>query len=679
MGNGTIIMTNEYLVENLLRPKFEIYTVVVSGAAILFAIYLPETLMLSGTTKWAFIAVFAYVSISRSRQAYYVWRYQKNIKTLKKYTLKSTKIPKSKHGLFIGKGFLWTEKHTTRLYHAIQSGAEDYVMHSKFWHWIRSKEFEWSENPVLRRFIQLVTLDIPFNPYRKLPDVGGNPLLHGVGAIDEKPQFIPSSGRPGHMVVYGTTRVGKSRLAETLITQDIYDSSKCVIVFDPKGDADLLKRMYVEAERNNKIDDFYVFNLGDPENSCRYSAIGNFGRITEIPSRVTGGLPDSGDSAAFKEFAWLFVNLIAVMCYKMGYKVTYKSIRDNLSDLPEITLKYCEKVIIDSGNESALASLSSGFDSQKPNKKYINSLLIYISDNHLSDDIVKSLQVAMSFGNEYYSKLTIQVMPLLDKLVTGKVGELISPDFANKNDKRKILDWPSIIRRGGIVYFGLDALSEPEVAKVVGEAAFADLTSYAGHIFKHGTFTGMPEEAPRKTVCIHGDEFNDLLGPRFVPLVNKSGGAGYWLTLYTQTDSDIAIGMGSDRGAGQIKGNIGQTIMLRVQDEDTARVLTSKLPKVNVNTIMAVSGVNDSVGQDIVGFQSRNEDRISTEKVDMISPSDIVSLPIGQAFVLSNGNRLSKIRIPLPSKCDDDELPNDLREMMSLMREKYQSNTIWSY
>jgi type IV secretory pathway VirB4 component len=52
--------------------------------------------------------------------------------------------------------------------------------------------------------------------------------------------------RVGHTLVLGTTRVGKTRLAEILITQDIRRGD-VVSVFDPKGDADLLRRVYAEA------------------------------------------------------------------------------------------------------------------------------------------------------------------------------------------------------------------------------------------------------------------------------------------------------------------------------------------------------------------------------------------------------------------------------------------------
>ncbi|MGV8397521.1 type IV conjugative transfer system coupling protein TraD, partial [Pseudomonas aeruginosa] len=74
----------------------------------------------------------------------------------------------------------------------------------------------------------------------------------------------------------GTTRVGKTRLAELFITQDIRrkvrGEHEVVIVFDPKGDADLLKRMYVEAKRAGREGEFYVFPLGWPDISARYNA-----------------------------------------------------------------------------------------------------------------------------------------------------------------------------------------------------------------------------------------------------------------------------------------------------------------------------------------------------------------------------------------------------------------------
>ncbi len=75
-------------------------------------------------------------------------------------------------------------------------------------------------NPVFRRFAGFCKKDSWLNPVRPLPPVGGNPVLHGVEP-DEVNVTMDLRERVGHMLVLGTTRVGKTRLAEVLITQDI--------------------------------------------------------------------------------------------------------------------------------------------------------------------------------------------------------------------------------------------------------------------------------------------------------------------------------------------------------------------------------------------------------------------------------------------------------------------------
>jgi hypothetical protein len=36
-------------------------------------------------------------------------------------------------------------------------------------------------------------------------------------------------------------------------------------------------------------------------------------------------------------------------------------------------------------------------------------------------------------------------------------------------------------------------------------------------------------------INVHADEFNELMGDEFIPMVNKGGGAGVQVTAYTQT------------------------------------------------------------------------------------------------------------------------------------------------
>ncbi|MBM2962371.1 conjugative coupling factor TraD, PFGI-1 class, partial [Escherichia coli] len=83
-------------------------------------------------------------------------------------------------------------------------------------------------------------------------------------------------------------------------------------------------------------------------------------------------------------------------------------------------------------------------------------------------------------------------------------------------------DWEQVIRKKAVVYIGLDALSDSVVASAVGNSMFADLVSVAGHIYKHGMHAGLPGKGEGKNVVnLHCDEFNELMGDEFIPLINK--------------------------------------------------------------------------------------------------------------------------------------------------------------
>jgi conjugal transfer pilus assembly protein TraD len=226
-----------------------------------------------------------------------------------------------------------------------------------------------------------------------------------------------------------------------------------------------------------------------------------------------------------------------------------------------------------------------------------------------------------------------------------------------------------VINLGGIVYIGLDSLSDYEVAAAVGNSMFADLTSVAGSIYKFGTGRGLPGETPPRRIAIHADEFNELIGDEFIPLLNKAGGAGFQVTAYTQTWSDVEARIGSQAKAGQIAGNFNTLIMLRVKEVATAELLTSQLPEVRVVSTIVSSSVSDTNDPgDFADFASRNEDRITTESAPMLAPSDLVQLPKGQAFALIHGGQLHKIRMPLPDASHDPLMPASLEAIGSEVR-----------
>jgi hypothetical protein len=210
---------------------------------------------------------------------------------------------------------------------------------------------------------------------------------------------------------------------------------------------------------------------------------------------------------------------------------------------------------------------------------------------------------------------------------------------------------------------------------------FADLVSVSGEIYKHGTDHGMPEEEKTQempTISLHADEFNELIGDEFIPLLNKSGGSGFQVTAYTQTWSDVEARIGNKAKAGQVAGNFNTLIMMRVKELATAEMLTDQIDTCEVTTIMEVSGGNDSADpSSSVDFTSRNEDRISVTEMPYISPATIMALPKGQAFALLEGGNLWKIRMPMPVEAGDDLIPKNMQEISDEMKRRYLSNDHW--
>lgn len=682
-------MSNCYVIEALLRPAVELNTAVVSGVAAYVCVQAPWAVALAPSVSYVTAAGFAALAVTRTHQGMKIIRYRRNLRRLPRYVMSTKQIPVSHRRLFLGRGFRWTQKHTQRLQDTLRPEVARYLQPSRFY--LGARQLEMMTEHRLPWLSKLLSADTPLNPVRPLPSVGGNPALHGIEP-DEKDVTLALGERVGHTVVYGTTRVGKTRLAELLVTQDIR-RGEVTIVFDPKGDADLMKRVWAEAHRAGRGDELYIFHLGWPEISARYNAVGRFGRVSEVASRVAGQLSGEGNSAAFREFAWRFVNIIARALVALGERPDYTLIMRYVNNIADLYIRYAEKVIREQlpslqaqiqNNEQVMGDDDVPRNMQgQPDALRIWAIEVALSSEEgkqLYDPILDGLRSAVRYDRTYFDKIVASLLPLLEKLTTGKIAELLAPDYLDMDDSRPIFDWEQIIRKKAVVYVGLDALSDSMVASAVGNSMFADLVSVAGHIYKHGIHAGLPGEGGSKVpINLHCDEFNELMGDEFIPLINKGGGAGMQVTAYTQTSSDIEARIGNAARTAQVQGNFNNLIMLRVRENRTAELLTTQLPQVEIYTKTLVSGLQDTADVNAdQDFTSSTQDRVGTVKVPLLEPADIVTLPKGQAFALLEGGQLWKIRIPLPAGDADDVLmPESIEKIAEEMRRSYHSGESW--
>ena len=657
----------KYPIEALLRPPVEFWSASMCLSTVVILLFSKNQLYLPGVVVLLVTIALLTLGTYRLLQGLRLLRYQYGLTRQPRWVLRFSSIPRREGNLFLGRGFKWTQKHMQRFRDSQSDDARQFVRRIALPQWIET---------TLRKATRLTRSTPSFLP------LSGMPELHGVEPR-ESDVWMDVADRVGHMLVIGTTRVGKTRFAELLIAQDI-ERGDVVLVFDPKGDSDLLRRVYGEAKRCGREQDFRMFHLGYPQHSSRYNAIGRFSRVTEVATRIANQLPSEGNSAAFKEFAWRFVNIIAGALVELRRVPDYRQIRKYINDIEPLFIEYTRNYLMRTRTKGWAKEVREIEESLKKGRANAAlrgrdlegvALMTYVQANAIDDPVLEGLLSAYKYDRTYFDKIVSSVGPLMEKLTTGSIADLISPR-TDSDDPRPLFDWLEVIREGGIVYVGLDALSDSMVASAVGNSMFADLVSVAGHIYKHGINDELGSSEQQPHVSIHADEFNELIGDEFIPLLNKAGGAGFQVTAYTQTWSDVEARVGSRAKSGQVAGNFNTVLMLRVKEYETAEMLTRQLPKVEVYSLSSASSATDATAREPgVNFQSRNEDRLSVNEVPLLTPAELVSLPRGHAFALLDGGTLWKLRLPLPDKADP-MMPDSLREVTAAMDSSYQDGFV---
>ena len=120
---------------------------------------------------------------------------------------------------------------------------------------------------------------------------GGYPALHAVGRKRERPLVLPWSELVGHVLIGGTTRSGKTRLLELIVSEAIRGPGT-VIIIDPKGDAELLSRTAAECYRMGR--EFAFFSPAHADQSASFNPFSMCETTTELAARVQALMPGGG-------------------------------------------------------------------------------------------------------------------------------------------------------------------------------------------------------------------------------------------------------------------------------------------------------------------------------------------------------------------------------------------------
>lgn len=610
------------------RPAFEVYAAAAWFVSAIIMYAVMSFTDLPAAPFWLMFWVSAWFFLWRGQQGYRLLSLKLSLSGRGLEYIKPARVVRKfmKHDMkqiWIGYGFKWHPVHSQRVYEIIKTNVTDLT--------------------VPKWFMKLH--GALFGVTYASDDAIGVPWIHGVEP-NETDVYVPSGNFEGHLQILGASRSGKTRLLEVLTTQSIHRGD-VVMILDPKGDKDWENRARKECERAGRP--FMYFHPAFPSKSIRIDTMASWSRLTQLATRVSSLIPSETGADAFTAFGWSAINKITQGCVMIDERPSLVKMRRHIEHGPEALLeKVLEahfKIVQPTKWEAMTAPLielvrkagsKTGYPEMDAYLRYYKS---EIADKYPSD-IVSGLVSLQEHNREHFGKMIANLIPILDMLTSGELGKLLSPDADDIGDDRPILDIERIIKGGYVAYFNFDTLSDKTVGNAICSILLADAAAVAGGIYNYGKHND-------RKISIYVDEAANAVSDSLIEMLNKGGGAGYSITLATQTLADYTAKLGSEDKARMLLGNCNNLIALRSRDRPTQDYVVETIGKAWIQSLQTTIGTTASSEKSIAHFSGGVSERMSETLEDAFPPELLGRLPNWQYVGLFAGGDFIKGRVPI--------------------------------
>lgn len=509
--------------------------------------------------------------------------------------------------VWFGLGFDWTPEHAQKLYELTKIDAARLIP---------------------PRWMQRLFL-LPCR-VGKDPAAIGLAVIHGVG--DSETDLVTSEKTlEGGTMIVGTTQAGKGILMNLLVTQAILKGDP-VLILDPKN-SERLRHTVTKAAKAAGREAPLIFDPAHPAVGIRLNPLASYSRPSEIAGRITAVITEEGP---FKAFAWSAAHAAASLLDWLGKKVTLIAVKDALlTGFGPLLGEALEKEI----PTDTLAAWTTAAQREKLTGR--DERLFFLMKREeagFADPVVNAAVAVFRHDPSHFEKITASLMPVLDMLTSGPLRAALSPEAKeNPTDPRPAVTLKTVIEKKRILYVGLDALPDPQLACAVGSMLLADLASLAGERYR---------ERKSGRVTLFVDEVSNVINRPLIEILNKGAESGIRTTCAMQTVSDLAARLGSDAAARMALGNFNNLIALRTKDRTTQEFVAETFGKTYIAGTEAALTTSSHTGPS-AAFASGVTRRMASVRDDIIPRDVLGKLPNGEFFASLAGGRLVKGRAPI--------------------------------
>ncbi|WP_291518841.1 conjugative transfer system coupling protein TraD [Acidovorax sp.] len=632
----------------LLRPIFEIRSTVAWTIAALWTILIGLVFNVGLVPIIGLIIVTAGMAVVRGRSALDLAKRQLSLVgrpvDLVPLTQLLEAVPKMGNNLWLGWGWRWEPSHTAMSYEVGKRDMSDIYPPA----WLL-KLMQIKRNPANERGLQ---------------------WIHGLEP-NEADVLAPFEALKGHCAIIATTGAIKTRLAALIIPQ-LVSRGDVVVVIDPKGDKELQDICRIACERTGDKNKFLKLHPAFAKTSIRMDMLKNWDRSSQVASRVSLVL-SSQEESTFSQFCWMAVHRITNGVKYLGRRITVASLKSAMESriaVERLTYEVLKKFFGELDNDHLMnrieQEINKANSSKAPKKGGIEitipelGAMITVFQLDLpetdaeadrmglprkSEDIMGLISI-LEANKDWFSKMIVSITPLLTKLCTDDLRDLLSPNYDDPTDPRPIMDMKRVVEGQHCLYMGTDALADPSVGKAMTAMALADLSSVAAEIYNHGTSQD-DGSAPRRIHLIV-DEWGDAMCEPLVQQANKGRGAGVFIWALGQTFADLVVAFGGDvSSAKRFMGNMNNLIVGAIQDPDTIKMVCEKFGTTAITVMGESKGVGSKTEDTGMEFSANQGRSASDKETELIRPELFPQLPDLQYMAVINRSMKIKGRIPV--------------------------------